>query len=90
MTRKDIILKIHSSSIVSPQNKEDEGTPNSNIPLASEDRHVYHSLQQQDTLLSTTRWHPSTQHHSSSQNTPPSQNPPPPAQPLPSPQHHSP
>jgi hypothetical protein len=29
--RKDIILKIHSSSIVSPKKKEDEGTPTSKI-----------------------------------------------------------
>jgi hypothetical protein len=33
---KDIILKIHSSPIVSPQSKEDEGTPTSNILLRSQ------------------------------------------------------
>jgi hypothetical protein len=33
--RKDIILKTCFSPIVSPQSKEDEGTPTSNIPLCS-------------------------------------------------------
>jgi hypothetical protein len=35
--RKDIILKSRSSPIVSPQSKEDEGTPTSNIPLCSQE-----------------------------------------------------
>jgi hypothetical protein len=34
---KDIILKTHSSPIVSPQSKEDEGTPTLNIPLRSQE-----------------------------------------------------
>jgi hypothetical protein len=37
LPRKDIILKTHSSHIVLPQSKEDEGTPTSNIPLHSQE-----------------------------------------------------
>jgi hypothetical protein len=34
---KDIILRTHSSPIILPQSKEDEGTPTSNIPLYSQE-----------------------------------------------------
>jgi hypothetical protein len=42
---KDIIIKMCSSSIVSPQNKEGVGTPTSKISLSSKDPHSHHSLQ---------------------------------------------
>jgi hypothetical protein len=71
---KDIILKIHSSLIVSPQNKEDAGTPTSQNTMC-------------DTTGFTPPSHQNPQKHHSSQTTPPSPQNLPPAQAL---QHHSP
>jgi hypothetical protein len=50
---KDIILNTCSSPILSPLNRENEGTPTSETPLVFEDPHSHHSLQQQDILLNT-------------------------------------
>jgi hypothetical protein len=40
---KDIIIKIHSSPIVSPQSREDEGTPTSQNTIHSTTAFTYHS-----------------------------------------------
>jgi hypothetical protein len=79
LPRKDIILKTHSSPIISPQSKEDEGTPTSNILLHSQEppsnvlkeKEVkvppkkQEPPQQQELLVSTARGSASpTQHHS--------------------------
>jgi hypothetical protein len=77
--RKDIILKIHSSPIILPQSKDDEGTLTSNIPLRSQEppSNVLKEKevevppkqeeppQHQELLFSTARGSASpTQHHS--------------------------
>jgi hypothetical protein len=93
---KDIILKIGSSLIISPQNREDKGTPTSQNTKCSTARFTLPSQNPPQTTPPPKNSPPTQplEHHSppcvaiskSPQTTPPLQNPPP-TQPL---EHHSP